>query len=126
MVLSASLTLKWDCGLRQMQKEIQKFRNGTLSIRNFMLMTKTPSNYSFEHLSYGHEQIKVLKGLKRNGFIDPFDQTFKPLTFALQFAKGVNKSIQFSYLRSISTIKELSGHFHNSKISFTTPQSKLS
>jgi hypothetical protein len=26
MVLSASLTLKWDCGLRQIQKEVRKLR----------------------------------------------------------------------------------------------------
>jgi hypothetical protein len=68
MVLSASLTLKWDCGLRQIQKEVRKFRilvkMGSL-IRNSMLMTKTPSNYSFEQLCYDHVAMKFPKGLKK-------------------------------------------------------------
>jgi hypothetical protein len=34
--------------------------DGAQSIRNlFMLMMKTPSKYSFEHLCYGHDLIKV-------------------------------------------------------------------
>jgi hypothetical protein len=32
--------------------------NGALTIRNFMLMAKTPSNYSFKHFCYGHDPIK--------------------------------------------------------------------
>jgi hypothetical protein len=32
--------------------------DGALSIINFMLMAKTPSNYSFEPLCYGHDPIK--------------------------------------------------------------------
>jgi hypothetical protein len=61
MALDASLTLKWDCGLRQIQKEVQKYQilvMMALSIRNLMLMTKTLFNYSFEHLFYGHDPIK--------------------------------------------------------------------
>jgi hypothetical protein len=46
--------------------KISNFGNDeVLSIRNFMMMPKTPSNYSFEHLCYGHDPMKVPKGLKK-------------------------------------------------------------
>jgi hypothetical protein len=37
-----------------------------LSIRNFMLTTTAPSNYSFEHLCYSYDPIKVPKSLKKS------------------------------------------------------------
>jgi hypothetical protein len=54
----------WPAPDQKKNPEIPNFgHDRALSIRNFMLMTATPSNYSFEHLCYGHNPIKVPKNL---------------------------------------------------------------
>jgi hypothetical protein len=90
------------CGLwlRNQQKlEISNVAIGTLSIRNFLLMTKTPYNSSFESLySIGNDPAKVLRGLKMG-------LSFAIVTFMVYSSMGAELIETFTILQLLVKIE---------------------